>query len=108
MFRADIAVTGDPHADSDYDLSLLRLAAHHPSNPTNAEVSIGIDAAKMGNAARFVNDYRGIGPKPNCEFRTSSSEGYLRMEIWTLTEIKKGDELLISYGKGWWGARKNV
>lgn len=62
----------------------------------------------MGNAARFVNDYRGIGSKPNCEFRTSSSEGYLRMEIWTLTEIKKGDELLISYGKGWWGARKDV
>lgn len=101
-------MTGDPHSESDYDLSLLRLAAHHPSNPTGAEVSIGIDAAKVGNAARFVNDYRGIGPKPNCEFRISSSEGYLRMEIWTLTEIKKGDELLISYGKGWWGARRDA
>jgi hypothetical protein len=39
----------------------------------------------MGNAARFVNDYRGIGGAPNAEFKLGRGEGgELRMEIWAL------------------------
>ncbi|TVY85076.1 hypothetical protein LSUE1_G000794, partial [Lachnellula suecica] len=49
----DSAVKDDAHADSNYDLSLDR------------ENSIGIDADKMGNEARFINDYRGIADRPN-------------------------------------------
>jgi hypothetical protein len=34
--------------------------------------------------------------------------GELRMEIWALKNgIGKGEEVLVSYGKGWWGARKD-
>ncbi|WWC89357.1 uncharacterized protein L201_004279 [Kwoniella dendrophila CBS 6074] len=106
------------HESSDYDLSLLRISSSDIQNPWKGKyhISIGIDASKMGNSARFVNDYRGIPgiSKPNAEFRLGKGEnGDLRMEIWSLNEkqidskgIQKGQEILISYGKSWWGARK--
>ncbi|TVY37606.1 hypothetical protein LOCC1_G006879, partial [Lachnellula occidentalis] len=47
----------DSHADSNYDLSLDR------------ELRIGIDADRMGNEARFINDYRGVAERANAEFR---------------------------------------
>ncbi|KAF7339951.1 hypothetical protein MVEN_01912800 [Mycena venus] len=47
----------DEREESDYDLSLYR----------SADLNVGIDASKMGNEGRFVNDYRGIPgqDKPN-------------------------------------------
>lgn len=98
----------DDHTESDYDLSLLRISAADSRNPfPEYHLSIGVDAAVSGNAARFVNDYRGIGSAPNAEFRLGTGEGgELRMEIWSLKcGIAKGDEILVSYGKSWWGAR---
>lgn len=97
------------HEDSDYDLSLLRVSASDPRNPyPGYHVSIGVDAAEMGNAARFVNDYRGIGSAPNAEFRLGKGDGgEMRMEVWSLKSgVSKGQEVLVSYGKGWWGARR--
>ncbi|KII93377.1 hypothetical protein PLICRDRAFT_101607 [Plicaturopsis crispa FD-325 SS-3] len=93
---------GEVHCDdrpaSDYDLSLYRL---------QDGTSVGVDASKAGNEARFINDYRGIRDKPNVLFtdgRTVSGE--LRMSVWSGGEaIKKGDELLVSYGKSWWRER---
>ncbi|KAH9065707.1 hypothetical protein EDB87DRAFT_1592631 [Lactarius vividus] len=62
---------GEVHSDerptSDYDVSLYRFAG-------NGE-SIGVDASNMGNEARFVNDYRGIRPKPNAEFADRRATG---------------------------------
>lgn len=99
----------DEHSESDYDLSLLRISSSDTRNPFPGQhISIGIDAAREGNAGRFVNDYRGVKPAgPNAEFRVGKGEGgELRMEIWSLRGgIGKGDEVLVSYGKGWWGAR---
>lgn len=95
--------------ESDYDLSLLRLSHADPLHPfPGHHVSIGVDAAQQGNAGRFVNDFRGIGPAPNAEFRLGKGEaGEKRMEIWSLKQgIGKGEEVLVSYGKGWWGARR--
>ena len=90
---------------SDYDLSLDR------------EHGIGIDAAKTGNEARFINDYRGIADRPNAEFREVWDQGIKErgMAVYVLREgksgkgkgIRKGEEILVSYGKGFWGARKN-
>ncbi|KAF8506656.1 hypothetical protein F5888DRAFT_1791075 [Russula emetica] len=35
-----------------------------------------------------------------------SRRGDLRMSIWSLTVgIRKGDEIVVSYGKSWWAAR---
>lgn len=100
----------DSHTDSDYDLSLLRLSASDSRIPFpegQHHVSIGVDAASAGNAARFVNDYRGVADSPNAEFRVGRGEaGDLRMEIWSLKcGVNKGAEVLVSYGKSWWGAR---
>ncbi|KAK6910119.1 hypothetical protein I204_05042 [Kwoniella mangroviensis CBS 8886] len=101
----------DEHSSSDYDLSLLRLSSSDIRNPfPGMHISIGVDAARKGNAARFVNDYRGLPgiTGPNAEFRLGSGEsGELRMEIWSLKcGVGKGEEIRVSYGKGWWGARK--
>lgn len=95
----------DPN--SDYDLSFDR------------ELGIGVDAAKMGNEARFINDFRGIAPSANAEFRdvwVDVGKGYLekRMALYVLTAgksgkrakgIGKGEEILVSYGKGFWAER---
>ena len=35
-------------------------------------VCIEIDAKFVGNESRFINDYRGISPKPNVEFCTKA------------------------------------
>lgn len=94
----------EKHSESDYDLSLVRLGSVHPQNPTpGIAVELAIDADKMGNAARMVNDYRGTGRKANAEFRAVNG----RMELWSLSTgaIAKGDEILVSYGKGFWQAR---
>ena len=95
---------------SDYDLSLDR------------ELGIGIDAWKMGNEARFINDYRGISPGPNAEFRDVLVDvgfGILekRMGVFVLSAgksgkrakgIGRGEEILISYGKGFWAGRQSA
>ncbi|KAE8453460.1 hypothetical protein EG329_010321 [Mollisiaceae sp. DMI_Dod_QoI] len=101
---ADLSATIDPHAESNYDLSLDR------------DHGIGIDADKKGNEARFINDYRGIAEKPNAEFKEVWDERRKErgMGVWVLPEgksgkgkgIRKGEEVLVSYGRGFWGARK--
>ncbi|EPQ60978.1 hypothetical protein GLOTRDRAFT_69073 [Gloeophyllum trabeum ATCC 11539] len=98
-----IDYSGEVHGDdrdSDYDLSLYR---------TQDGLSIGIDALSFGNEARFINDYRGIRSKPNAVFQDRRTDaGELRMSVWsTSLPIKKGQEILVSYGKGWWKARFN-
>lgn len=89
----------EERADSDYDLSLIRLSD---------TISVGIDASEMGNEGRFVNDYRGITDKPNALFKDGrTSSGELRMSIWSgSNKIRKGEEILVSYGKSWWKARR--
>lgn len=94
----------DRHSKSDYDLSLDR------------ELGIGIDADRMGNEARFINDYRGISDRPNVEFKEIWDERRKErgMGVWVLVEgksgkgkgVRKGEELLVSYGKGFWTARR--
>lgn len=96
------------HATSDYDLWLDR------------DAEVAVDAARMGNEARFVNDYRGVpgAVKPNAEFCEvwDLRRGEKGMAVFVLPVgkkakgkgggIAKGEEILISYGKGFWGERK--
>lgn len=103
--RLDSGPAPDPHASSDYDLSLDR------------EQGIGIDACHKGNEARFINDYRGVAERPNAEFKEVWDERrkVRGMGVWVLGEgksgkgkgVKKGEEILVSYGRGFWGARKS-
>ncbi|KAF9459437.1 hypothetical protein BDZ94DRAFT_1224662 [Collybia nuda] len=91
----------DDRPDSDYDLSLYR---------SQDGLHVGIDSSTMGNEARFINDYRGVKPKPNAVFSDIRADsGAMRMSIWSSGgEIKKGEEILVSYGKAWWHARNNL
>jgi len=88
----------DDRPESNYDLSLSRF---------QDGVCIGIDASVMGNEARFINDYRGVKGKPNAAFIDARHpSGELRMGIWSSNkEIRKGEEIVVSYGKTWWRAR---
>lgn len=100
-------------ATSDYDLWLDR------------DADVAVDAAAQGNEARFVNDYRGVGARANAEFRPVYCErwGQMCVGVWVLgtgkgggggtggkdgraNGIKKGDEILVSYGKGFWQERR--
>lgn len=100
-------VHGPEEADeaSDYDNSLDRDAC------------IGVDATHAGNEARFINDYRGVSSAgPNAEFRDCWVEvGHQQLEkrigVYVLPAgksgkrskgIAKGEEILVSYGKGFW------
>jgi hypothetical protein len=102
----------DPH--SDYDLSLDR------------ELGLSVDAARSGNEARFANDYRGIAERQNAEFRdclisvksekrASGTKWERRVGIFVLSAgkagkrkagIKAGEEVTVTYGKGYWEGRK--
>ncbi|KAI5805958.1 SET domain protein [Geopyxis carbonaria] len=88
--------TTDPQ--SDYDIWLDR------------ELDVAVDASACGNEGRFVNDYRGIRGGANVEFRVmegGNGEGKgLRVEIWTISQVEKGEELCVSYGKGFWEGRR--
>ena len=96
------------HASSDYDLWLDRGG------------DVAVDAARMGNEARFVNDYRGVpgAVRPNAEFCEAwdARRGEKVMAVFVLPAgkkdkakaagIAKGQEILVSYGKGFWGKRR--
>ncbi|KAL0934194.1 SET domain-containing protein [Colletotrichum truncatum] len=103
-----IPYLGTVHPDvpskSDYDLWLDR------------EAEIAVDASENGNEARFINDYRGVAERPNAEFREVWSHKFRQrcMAVFVLPEgkngrgkggIGKGEEILVSYGKGFWGHR---
>ncbi|KAF5018281.1 hypothetical protein F66182_9746 [Fusarium sp. NRRL 66182] len=96
--------------ESDYDLWLDR------------EIDAAVDAASEGNEGRYVNDFRGVGDRANAEFRTVWCERWaeLCVGVWVIGGggggknkhskkgggIKKGEEILVSYGKGFWGERQ--
>ncbi|KAH7081799.1 hypothetical protein BKA63DRAFT_219565 [Paraphoma chrysanthemicola] len=98
----------DADPASDYDLSLDR------------DLGIGVDAASMGNEARFINDFRGVATAPNAEFRdifvnTSNGKAEKRVGVFVLNAgksgkrargIGRGQEILVSYGKGFWTERR--
>ncbi|KAK4189366.1 hypothetical protein QBC35DRAFT_472754 [Podospora australis] len=105
------------YSKSDYDLWLDR------------EADIAVDAARYGNEARFVNDYRGVpgAQRANAEFRVAWDlrRGEKTMAVYVLPVgkktlqkaerqglkgpvggIKKGEEILVSYGRGFWEERR--
>lgn len=99
----------DTDTASDYDLSLDR------------ELGIGVDASGMGTEARYINDYRGVSSAPNAEFRDiyveiAAGKVERRVGVFVLSAgksgkrakgIARGQEILVSYGKGFWTERKS-
>ncbi|KAI8925632.1 hypothetical protein BC831DRAFT_381158, partial [Entophlyctis helioformis] len=68
---------------------------------------LSIDAEIAGNEARFFNDYRGIGVRPNARFEVfrDAASGVVGMGVVSTCKIAKGQEVLVSYGKGFWKGR---
>ncbi|KAF4548905.1 Hypothetical protein D9617_24g016180 [Elsinoe fawcettii] len=105
----------DTDGESDYDLSMER------------ELGISMDANKIGNEARFVNDYRGIADSPNAEFQDcwvqlpvvegqrKGGRWERRIGVFVLAAgkagkkargIQPGQEILVNYGRSFWTERK--
>jgi hypothetical protein len=95
-YLGEVHIDERPH--SNYDLSLHR---------TQEGLSVGVDASCVGNEARFINDYRGIRDLPNAAFEDDRDQnGELRMSIWSgKLPLRKGEEIVVSYGKSWWRER---
>ncbi|ORY82004.1 hypothetical protein BCR37DRAFT_347513 [Protomyces lactucae-debilis] len=100
-----LSAENDTDLTSDYDLAL---------RDGSRCLYLGIDASKLGNEARMMNDYRGVASAPTCVFRTHTlNTGELRMGVFVVEDGKrkkglaKGDEILVSYGKGFWKARQS-
>ncbi|KAH9886574.1 hypothetical protein F4778DRAFT_472658 [Xylariomycetidae sp. FL2044] len=97
------------HEKSDYDLWIDR------------DAGLAVDADRMGNEARFVNDYRGVRARPNAEFVEcwDARRSERTMAVFVLPAsrkqavkkapqgIAKGEEIVVSYGKGFWGNREH-
>eukprot|EP00293_Proteomonas_sulcata_P006635 CAMPEP_0184328014 /NCGR_PEP_ID=MMETSP1049-20130417/143395_1 /TAXON_ID=77928 /ORGANISM="Proteomonas sulcata, Strain CCMP704" /LENGTH=172 /DNA_ID=CAMNT_0026650299 /DNA_START=182 /DNA_END=700 /DNA_ORIENTATION=+ len=63
-----------------------------------------VNAFKMGNEARFINDFHGTKKNPNVKFqrRVDDETGEWRLGVQVLKrKIRKGEELLITYGWGY-------
>lgn len=85
---------GESDAGSDYDLCLDR------------ELGVAVDAARGGNEARFLNDYRGVRERANVVFENRVVGGQARIGVRVGgKEVRKGEELVGSYGKGFWEGR---
>ncbi|KAF9281700.1 hypothetical protein BGZ68_006459, partial [Mortierella alpina] len=91
-------VVPDDYADPDSDHTL------YLSNDLN------LDASVHGNHGRFVNDFRKIrtqeqGPNVGWDLYRDAETGQIRMGCKVLKRIKKGEEILCTYGKAYWKSR---
>ncbi|CAO3594110.1 unnamed protein product [Absidia cylindrospora] len=72
-------------------------------------IDLSIDAEKCGNEARFFNDFRGVATGPNVCFLNYLDERTERIRVGVFVlgnkKIKKGEELLVTYGKSFWSNR---
>ncbi|PHH66561.1 hypothetical protein CDD81_7036 [Ophiocordyceps australis] len=85
---------------SDYDLWLDKGAG------------VAVDGAREGNEARFINDYRGVGARANAVFGEAWCEQWKQVcvGVWVAQGsqgIDKGQEIVVSYGKGFWEERRS-
>ncbi|KAF9957257.1 hypothetical protein BGZ70_009583 [Mortierella alpina] len=91
-------VVPDEYADPDSDHTL------YLSNDLN------LDASVHGNHGRFVNDFRRIrtqeeGPNVGWDLYRDAETGQIRMGCKVLKRIRKGEEILCTYGKAYWKSR---
>lgn len=75
--------------------------------PYVVEIKSGdyLDGACVRAAAPLINDPRGTGKRPNCEFKRGKRDGsrtFNTVRVVAKRRIKPGDELLVSYGRDYW------
>lgn len=95
QYVGTVVVDGECSGQSDYTMRL--------------QPGLAIDAEHMGNEARFINDYRGVAKRPNVALQEARDRrGNPAMAVVALRPVGKGEELLLSYGKGFWQARRGA
>lgn len=70
----------------------------------DSQMSFSLAANEYGNEARFANH----GDNPNMRIELIYSDGTWRLAYIADREIKKGDELFINYGPGYWKNRWKI
>ncbi|KAG0223796.1 hypothetical protein BGW42_005534 [Actinomortierella wolfii] len=95
-YISEVAPDHVANPDSDHTLYLMR--------------DLNLDASFKGNQARFVNDFRGIrpyeqGPNLGWDLYVDRRTGQVRMGGKVLKRIRAGEEILCTYGKGFWRSR---
>ena len=96
-YRGVVTLTEDESKTSEYTLAFVETG-----------VRLTLDAEKSGNEGRFVNDFRGtgVGKKANVRFASYvDARGCTCMGVYAIRDLAKGEECLLSYGKGYWLAR---
>jgi len=63
---------------------------------------VWVDALKEGNETRFINDARNTNRPYNVTFKKMFLDGIMRVFVQVILDIKKGTELLVDYGDGYW------
>jgi hypothetical protein len=66
-----------------------------------------IDGDEIGNEMKYINDSKGIGTlEPNVKFFPSirRTKGYIMVEVKAIKDIQPGEEILASYGNGYWNS----
>ena len=71
---------------------------------------LALDAELMGNEARMINDFRNTGKRANALFdQYRDAAGDLKLGVFAGPHgVNKADEVLVSYGKGFWENRLGV
>lgn len=65
-----------------------------------------IDAEFRGNEGRFINDFRGVQDRPNVCFKLyRTKNNIVSMGVFSIGKIRKGQELVVTYGKYFWTER---
>ena len=93
-----VCLSGNEDPLSDYSAS---FGEHH---------ELALDAARVGNEARMCNDFRNTGKRANAvfdQYRDAAGDQKLAIFVHSAS-IKKGEEILVSYGKGFWRARRDA
>jgi len=64
----------------------------------------GVDAQKMGNELRMINDYRSVpgATGPNCKFSRAAIRGFRAALIVAILPIAPNEEFLLDYGEVYW------
>lgn len=90
-----VTLSGNEDQTSDYSASF------------GDDHELALDAAKMGNEARMCNDFRNTGKRANAVFdQYRDAAGDQKLAIFVGPHpIGKGEEVLVSYGKGFWANR---
>ena len=66
-----------------------------------------IDANKIGNELRYINDYQNIADEPNTTIRVTYIDKKPRVLFVVTKDIKEDEQILTYYGKEYWNGVNN-